>query len=100
MRYKTIEERFPRYFIFGRNDDTGMCDISDGHDMTLATMSVEDAQKIIEQRNEAVNMVIALADELVSSGKEYVVRGLMYDNSKPLPEYLNDDSQWEIVIHE
>jgi hypothetical protein len=100
MRHKYIEERFPRYFIFGRNDDTGMCDISDGHDMTLATMSVEDAHKIIRQRDDAVDTIVNLAQELVSSNKEYVVRGLLYGKGKTLPEYLVDDSQWEIVAHE
>ena len=60
MRDKYIEERFPRYFIFGEDD----CDISDGQGSTIALLSKEDADIVIRDRNEVIDILIALAQKL------------------------------------
>ena len=64
MRDNYIEQRFSRYFVFGQDETGNTCDISDGHDMTLATVSNEHAEKLIRNRDDVVDMIILLSQSL------------------------------------
>ena len=60
MNVEYIEARFPRYFIFGTHRD-GRVDIGTKDDSTVATMSIEHAEKIIANHNLLVDKLIKLA---------------------------------------
>jgi len=60
MRQKYIEERFPRYFVFGTSAD-GMVDVSSTTIDPVATVSAKQAEVLIEERKKAVNMIVRLA---------------------------------------
>lgn len=62
MRYKYVEERFHRYFEHGVHPD-GKIDVSDING-TIATVTPDEARKLIADRDAAVNMLCNLAVKL------------------------------------
>ena len=63
MREKYVEERFQRYRIFGEHP-SGKVDIASGDDLTICTVSREEAEKLISQRDDSLNMLVELALKL------------------------------------
>lgn len=57
MREKYIEERFPRYYEFGKSKD-GMVDVSSTLMDPVVTVTQEQASALIKDRDEIVNMLI------------------------------------------
>ena len=64
MRVKYIEERFQPYFIFGEYPDGIRVDIASSSNSTIATLSREQAETIIGERWEVLNMLSKLALKL------------------------------------
>lgn len=62
MRNKYVEERFPRYFIFGESEDS--VDLATSSDMTRATVSRDHAANLIQDREAAIDMLSQLALKL------------------------------------
>ena len=60
MKTKYIEESFPRYFIFGEHKD-GRVDIATSDDSTIATVSREEANKLISDRDELLDALCRVA---------------------------------------
>lgn len=77
---KAIERKFPAYFIFGVRAD-GRVDIASTHDDTVATMSRDDAEKVIKERDEVLaalsTLAHALNDRVTSSGQ--AIDGVFYN---------------------
>ena len=64
MRTKYIEEHLGGiYFEFGTSPD-GRVDISSKRDDTVATVSKEEAAKLIADRDELLNAICRLADDV------------------------------------
>ena len=63
MREKYVEERFPRYYIFGTYKN-GRVDVSDGKQDVAVSVTVEFADEMIAKRNIVVDMLVKLALEL------------------------------------
>lgn len=61
MRSRYIEESWRRYFVFGDYPGSPMVDISDGVNDTVATMSREDAQTVIADRDRLVDTLCQMA---------------------------------------
>ncbi len=61
MREKYIEERFPRYFIFGESRDGLWVDVSDGEGDVAQHVSRENAGRIITDRDKIVDALVDLA---------------------------------------
>jgi len=68
MKDKYIYERFRPYFVFGTSGD--QTDLSDGVNLTVATMSHEHAERIIRERDECIDMLIRLAQKLEEKAPE------------------------------
>ena len=65
MRTKYIEEHLGGiYFEFGTNPDDGRVDISSKRDDTVATVSKEQAAKLIADRDELLSAICRLADDV------------------------------------
>jgi hypothetical protein len=62
MRHKYVEERFQRYFEHGVHPD-GKVDVADINS-TIATVTPDEARRLIADRDAAVNMLCALAVKL------------------------------------
>ena len=60
MREKWIEEEYPRYMVFGGHPD-GPVDIASSKNSTVATVSLEHAQYLIEDRDAVVQKLIDTA---------------------------------------
>ena len=60
MREKYVEERFPRYMIFGEHKD-GCVDVATPNGDVVTHVSREDAQRIIQERDEVIDMLVTLA---------------------------------------
>jgi hypothetical protein len=60
MKDKYIEEKFPIYFVFGEHDD-GRVDIASAADDTIATVTREHAEVLIQQHNILVQALCDLA---------------------------------------
>lgn len=63
MRDKYVEARFPRYFEFGTSSE-GRVDLATADDDTVATVLPEHAEKLIQHRDVAVDMIAELAEKL------------------------------------
>ena len=59
MRAKYIEELFPPYFRFGESN--GRVDIASSKNDCIASVSEEDAQNILKDRDELLNMLTKVA---------------------------------------
>jgi hypothetical protein len=57
MREKYIEERFPRYYEFGKSKD-GMVDVSSSNTDPVVTVTQEQANALIKDRDEIINMLV------------------------------------------
>lgn len=67
---KYIQERFPEYFLFGYTD-RGV-NISDGNDDICIISQADDANKIMKDRKEAIEIIEKLALKLNEvSSKEF-----------------------------
>ena len=62
MREKYIEERFPRYFIFGEHKD-GRVDVTSLHHDTIDTVSKEQAKVLIEDRDKLLDALVLVAQK-------------------------------------
>lgn len=56
INHKEREYNAPRWFIFGRSIDGTLVDIYDG-DNDIATVKVEDAEKIITAHNKCIDWI-------------------------------------------
>lgn len=64
MRRKYIQERIRPYFIFGKSKDGKYVDIATSEDSTLiGHITVEDAEKIIKERDEVLELLYELSEE-------------------------------------
>lgn len=62
MKEKYIEERFPRYFTYGQRGS--LVDVASVNNDTVATVSQEHADNLINDRDEVIDMLIRLAQKL------------------------------------
>ena len=69
MREKYVEERFPRYFIFGEHPTEDTVDVSDGAKDVLAGISKENANSIIQERDTIITFLWKLADAFDKADK-------------------------------
>lgn len=69
MREKYIEEKFPRYFVFGEHKD-GRVDVASDHVETLCTVSVLDAERIINDRDKLMDAFVELVQAFDSANHE------------------------------
>jgi hypothetical protein len=69
MREKYVEERFPRYFPFGSSKD-GLVDIASTKADTGATLTQDQADFLIKDRDVAVDMICTLAKALDNAAPE------------------------------
>ena len=60
MREKYVEERFPQYMIFGEYED-GFVDVASVNDDIVTHVSREDAQRLIQERSNILDMLVTLA---------------------------------------
>lgn len=60
MKDKYVEHEFPHYFVFGEHDD-GRVDVATERDDTVATVSAEDAAKLIAHRAAVVQKLCDMA---------------------------------------
>lgn len=60
MREKYVEERYPRYFVFGEHKD-GRIDVASGQQDTVATVSKEHAENLITDRDALIGALCAMA---------------------------------------
>ncbi len=63
MREKYVEERFNRYFVFGTHRG-GEVDVACAAADTLATVSKEQAEALIADRDKVLNMLVKVALKL------------------------------------
>ena len=61
MRHKYITDAFPRYFVFGEHSD-GMVDVADSSSSTIVTMSLDNANKVITDRDKLINKLCEMAE--------------------------------------
>jgi hypothetical protein len=70
MREKYVEERFPRYMIFGRDPKSGKVDVS-SVDRDIVTKVCEDeANYLIDERDKIVTFLWKLADAFDKANPE------------------------------
>lgn len=69
MKDKYIEEEFPEYFVWGKRVD-GRVDIATTSDDTVATVSQEHAEKLIQHRNDLVRRLCDMAQAFDKSSPE------------------------------
>jgi hypothetical protein len=63
MREKYVEERIGgRYFVFGGDPANGRVDVASARHDTVATVLPEDAERMIADHNELVDLLCAMAD--------------------------------------
>lgn len=62
MKHQYIEQRFPKYFVFGEYPETGNVDISDGTVDVAVNVTKETAAKIIAERDKIVSFITAMAN--------------------------------------
>ena len=60
MREKYVEESYPRWFVFGEYKD-GYVDVSDPVQDIAVHVSRHDAERMIAERNKAINALCLLA---------------------------------------
>jgi len=60
MREKYVEERFPRYFQFGEHPD-GRVDLATSDDMTVCTVTKDEAAKLQRHRDAVIDMLSKMA---------------------------------------
>jgi hypothetical protein len=59
---KSIERHFSPYFVFGEHPD-GKVDVADSnHDTLVGHVTVEDAQRLVKERQKAIDAIIRLAN--------------------------------------
>ena len=68
MKEKYVEERFPRYFVFG-SSVTELVDVCADSGL-VAVVREEDAQTLIKQRDDVLDMLVSLAQALDEVDKE------------------------------
>jgi hypothetical protein len=61
MRWKYVEERFPRWFVFGESADGLRCDLNDGDRDVLESISRRDAAALIGERDRIVDAMCEMA---------------------------------------
>jgi len=69
MKYKYIEEKYPVYFVWGKGVD-GQVDIATALDDTVATVSQEHAEKLIQDRDDLVRRLCDMAQAFDRSSPE------------------------------
>lgn len=69
MRDKYVEHDFPRYFIFGEHAD-GRVDIATISQDAIATVSRDDADTLIAQRDEVVKKLCDMASAFDAAAPE------------------------------
>ena len=74
---KYLQERFRRYFVLGRDPKTGRVDLSD-HEGTLAYVSPLEAQRLVADRDAAVNAILFLAAALAKVDPDELDRIMGY----------------------
>jgi len=70
MREKYVEERFPRYFIFGQSADGKLVDVATTEGDVLTSVSVENAKSVIESHNKVIQFMCDLADAFDKAAPE------------------------------
>ena len=70
MKTKYIEERFPKYFIFGECPDEDKVDVSDGNRDVLIGVTRENAKTMIIEREKIVNFIIEMANAFDKTSSE------------------------------
>ena len=63
MREKYIEEKYPRYFIFGTHKD-GLVDVADTNNDTLVTVTRRQALDIISERDKIVDRLVEVCQAM------------------------------------
>ena len=69
MLDESIEQRFPRYYEFG-HDETGLRNIATIHSASITSLTQVEADILIAQRNEAIDMIYELANALEKEAPE------------------------------
>ena len=69
IRDKYIEEKYPLYFVWGNRAD-GCVDIATTSDDTVATVSQEHAEKLIQDRSDLVHRLCDMAQAFAKSSPE------------------------------
>jgi len=64
MIERYVEERFPRWFVFGRHTNGLDVNIASANDESICCTNKYIANNIIKERDELVDMVYKLADTL------------------------------------
>lgn len=70
MREKYIEERFPRYMVFGEHPTTGKVDVASVNGDIVTNVSREDAPRLIAERDKIVTFLYRLADKFDSVNRK------------------------------
>ena len=68
MRDKYIEERFPRYFIFGEKGD--IVDVSDPYRDIAYSLTREQANTLIAERDKVIDMLVKVTQALDKVAEE------------------------------
>jgi hypothetical protein len=84
MKDKYIEEEYPVYFVWGKRVD-GRVDIATTSDDTVATVSQEHAEKLIQDRNDLVRRLCDMAQAFDRSSPEEFKK-FWYGSCLPQPE--------------
>lgn len=74
MKEKYVEERFPRYFIFGESPDKSLVDVSDAGKDICTLISKANAESIIADRDKTVDFIFAMANAFDKADKEAFVK--------------------------
>ena len=70
MRSKYIEEVYPRYFVFGEHPGGRVVDIASSKNSTVATVSLEHAKQLIENRDAVVQKLCDMAQSFNKADPE------------------------------
>lgn len=70
MKYKYVEERYPRYYEFGVHPDNINVDIASSKNDIVASVTKEHAKNLIVDRDEVVEMLCAMACEFARVAPE------------------------------
>jgi hypothetical protein len=91
MKDKYIEEEYPVYFVWGKRVD-GRVDIATTSDDTVATVSQEHAEKLIQDRNDLVRRLCDMAQAFDRSSPEEFKK-FWYGSclAQPEPAELTDE---------
>jgi len=70
MKFKYFTQRYKQYFIFGKNEEKGLVDISDGDKDIYEGIPEPIAKLIIENRNETILAIFELIQAFEEASPE------------------------------